>query len=357
MLVAYCPYSSNLKAPGDYRRFAGYCVLNNIKFEILNNSDLKNLDDGYFDFVVVTTASDLTFWAKNNFQKTKIVFECVDSYVFLNNYKIKNILRAPAKYFSGQHSSFYLNYLDIIKIIARKSYAVVCSTEKQRDFFMNFCTNVNVILDYHSSFINLIKNDFSPKKKDEFNLVWEGLPENICFNEFANEVIEFINSYNADSGNNIKIKLNVFTDLYFKKYMNRFVLQNSFYNLKKKTDHIYFHEWNIENINKNIIENDLAIIPLSQSNPLETGKPANKLFLFFKMGMPTITSNTFAYSEVENSFDIKFTFKNIKEFEKLLNTYMDNIEVRKEYSQNAINYIKSELPENKLSNLWSGIFK
>ena len=34
------------------------------------------------------------------------------------------------------------------------------------------------------------------------------------------------------------------------------------------------------------------------------------------MGMPTITSNTFAYSEVENSFDFKFTFKNINDFEK-----------------------------------------
>ena len=111
MLIAYCPNSSTLKAPGDYRRFVGYCVLNNIKFKILNNSDLKGLSDGDFDFVVVTMASDLTFWAKNNFNKTKIIFECVDSYVFLNNYKIKNLLRAPAKYFSGQHSSFYLNFL------------------------------------------------------------------------------------------------------------------------------------------------------------------------------------------------------------------------------------------------------
>ena len=357
MLIAYCPNSINLKAPGDYRRFVGYCVLNKIKFKILDNSNLEDLSDGDFDFVVVTMASDLTFWANNNFNKTKIIFECVDSYVFLNNYKIKNILRAPAKYFSGQHSSFYLNYLDIIKIIARKSYAVVCSTEKQRDFFMNFCSNVNVILDYHSSFINQIKEDFSFKKKNEFNLVWEGLPENICFNEFANEVIEFINKYNSDLSNKIKIKLNVFTDLYFKKYMNRFYLQNSFYNLKKKTDHIYFHEWNIENINKSIIENDLAIIPLSQSNPLEYGKPANKLFLFFKMGMPTITSNTFAYTEVEKSFDLKFTFKNITEFEQLLNIYMKKSEIRKEYSKKAINYINTELPESKLSKLWSGIFK
>ncbi len=357
MRIAYCPNSDSLKSPGDYRRFIGYCLINNIKFEVIRNSELKNLVDGYYDFIVVTMGSDLTFWANNNFVKSKIIFECVDSYVFLNNYKIKNILRAPAKFFSGQHSSFYLNYLDLIKIIARKSFAIVCSTEKQKDFFMNFCTNVNVILDYHSSFINYVKNDFSLKNPKEFNLVWEGLPENICFNKFANEVIEFINNYNLNVNNQIKIKLNVITDLYFKKFMNRFLIQNSYYNLKKKTDHINFFEWNIENINQNIIKNDLAIIPLSQSNPLEYGKPANKLFLFFKMGMPTITSNTFAYSQVEKNLKLRLTFKNINEFEELLKIYMNTIEIREKYSKYAIDYIKSELPESKLSELWSNIFR
>ena len=81
MLIAYCPNSSNLKAPGDYRRFVGYCVLHNIEFKILNNSDLKGPSDGDFDFVVVTMASDLTFWA-NKFIKTKIIFECVDLCIF-----------------------------------------------------------------------------------------------------------------------------------------------------------------------------------------------------------------------------------------------------------------------------------
>ena len=38
----HCPNSSN-PAPGDYRRFVGYCVLHNIEFKILNNSDLKDL--------------------------------------------------------------------------------------------------------------------------------------------------------------------------------------------------------------------------------------------------------------------------------------------------------------------------
>lgn len=357
MRIAYCPISNDLKAPGDYRRFIGYCNTNKVNFEVLNNFELKKIPDGKYDFVVVTMASDLTFWAKNNFKKTKIVFDCVDSYIFLNNIKIKNLFRAPAKFFSGQHSSFTWNYLDLIKIIARKSYAIVCSTQKQRQFFKVFCKNVHIILDYHSSFINVIKKKFLPKTKKEFNLVWEGLPENIIFNEFANEVFEFINEYNSKDKNKVKIKLNVYTDLYFKKFLNKFILQNSLYYLKKKSEHINFFEWNIATINKNIIENDLAIIPLSKSNPLEYGKPANKLFLFFKMGMPTITSNTYSYSEVEKNLNLKITFKNIKEFGQLLDYYMLRIYERKHYSEKALDYINIELPENKLSKLWSNIFK
>ena len=36
---------------------------------------------------------------------------------------------------------------------------------------------------------------------------------------------------------------------------------------------------------------------------------------------------------------------------------MEKTEIREEYSKKAINYINTELPESKLSNLWAGIFK
>ena len=73
--------------------------------------------------------------------------------------------------------------------------------------------------------------------------------------------------------------------------------------------------------------------------------------------MPTITSNTYAYKEVENKFKTKLTFQNIDEFDILMKHYMFNLDARSNYSKNAIKYISKELPENKLSTLWSNIFK
>lgn len=357
MKLAYCPISYDLHAPGDYRRFVGYCNTNNISFKILKIDELKDITDNQYDFVIVTMASDLSFWARKSFLKTKIIFDCVDSYVFLNDYRIKNILRAPAKFFSGQHSSFSLSYINLIKTIAKKSYAIVCSTKKQKIFFMSFCNNVHIILDYHLSLINKKKKNFKLKSKDEFNLVWEGLPENICYNDSAIELIEFINKYNSSPYNKTKIKLNVFTDLYFKRFLNKYFLKNSYYFLKKKSQHINFYEWNSENINSEIIKNDLAIIPLTPNNPLEYGKPANKLFFFLKMGMPTITSNTFAYKEVENKIKLKITFKDLNSMQNLIEYYLNSKIKRELYSKKVANFINLKMPEKKLSEYWRNVFK
>lgn len=356
MKIAYCPISSDLSAPGDYRRFVGFAKENNMNFEVLNSKDLKFIYDGQFDFVIVTMGSDLSYWAANNFTKTKIILDCVDSYIFLNNYKIKNLLRAPAKYFTGQHSTFYLNYINIIKIVAKKSYCIVCSTAIQKNFFLKLSKNVKIILDYHLNFIKKIKTSFNLKKKKEFNLVWEGLPENICNNEFADKMFNYINKYNSIDKNIIKLKINIFTDLYYKKFMNKYYLINSYNLLAKKTKYIKFKEWNKTTINNDIIKNDLAVIPLSKNNPLEYGKPANKLYLFFKMGMPTITSNTYAYKSVQRNTGLKITFDNLNEFDQLIHFYMLKKKNRINYSEKCYKYIISKYPEANLSKLWLSIF-
>ena len=71
MKIAYCPISSNLES-SDYRRFVGYCSSNNVQFDVLNNKDLEKLKDGQYNYVVVTVASDLTYWAKAYLIKLKL---------------------------------------------------------------------------------------------------------------------------------------------------------------------------------------------------------------------------------------------------------------------------------------------
>ena len=66
MNIAYCQISNDLQAPGDYRRFVGYCNSNKVKFTVLRNSDLKSIKDGDFDFAVQSENDKLTVKLKNN---------------------------------------------------------------------------------------------------------------------------------------------------------------------------------------------------------------------------------------------------------------------------------------------------
>ncbi len=352
MKIGYCPISKNLEAPGDYRRFVGYAKLKNLSFEILYIEKLQSIIDGQFDFIVVTMASDLYFWSNVKFIKTKIIFDCVDSYIFLNSMSLKNSLRAPAKFFSKQHSGFSFSYLDLIKKISKKSFSIVCSTENQKNFFLNFCKNVFISLDYHEDHILQKKKNFELKNNDEINLVWEGLPHNIVYSAEAQNIIEYINEANRKKVFNKKIILNVITDLYFYKYLNKYFLKNSFYELLKKTSNIRFFEWNKLNFFKIITSNDLALIPLSQRNPMEYGKPSNKLFLFYKMNMPVIASATPAYKSIERELNHKVTFENISDFQSILEHYIENKENRENYMKDANYLMQNKYPESSISTSW-----
>lgn len=356
MKIAYCPISSNLEAPGDYRRFIGYAKKIYLKFDILYGENLKNITDGEYDFIVVTMASDLYFWSNTEFKKTKIIFDCVDSYIFLNSVGLKQTLRAPAKFFSGQHSGFSFSYLNLIKKIAKKSFSIVCSTIIQKNFFLNFCKDVYISLDYHLDYILEKKKNFNLKKKNELNLVWEGLPHNIIYSNEANNIIKFINHANEKNLFNKKIILNIITDLYYYKYLNKYFLKNSYSELLRITPFINFYEWNKLNFFKNITDNDIAIIPLSQKNPMEYGKPSNKLFLFYKMNMPVIATATPAYKAVEAKLNHKVTYSNIDEFKENINYYLESEKKREDYVNDANNLINNNYPESLITKTWHQAF-
>ena len=352
MKIGYCPISKNLEAPGDYRRFIGYAKKKNLSIEILFSEKLYNIKDGQYDVIVVTMASDLYFWSNVEFSKTKIIFDCVDSYIFLNSMGFKNALRAPAKFFSRQHSGFAFSYLNLIKNIAKKSFSIVCSTEDQKKFFLNYCKDVVISLDYHEDHILKKKIDFTLKNENEINLVWEGLPHNIVYSDEAQNIINFMNYANKKKIFSKKIILNVITDLYYYKYLNKYFLKNTYSELLKKTQYINFFEWNKLNFFENITSNDIALIPLSQRNPMEYGKPSNKLFLFYKMNMPVIASATPAYRSIENQLNHKVTFENIEGFHSLIDHYLLKSENRQKYVEDAKLFINREYPENLISKSW-----
>ena len=88
------------------------------------------------------------------------------------------------------------------------------------------------------------------------------------------------------------------TDLKYGQYMGKYWVKPTAPLAKKIFDNSYVHEWDGKGFAATVCAYDLAIIPLPLNkrfgldNSLAIRKPENKLFLLWRMGMPTVVSAT-----------------------------------------------------------------
>src|SRR3989344_8916382 len=90
--IGYVPLSHNLDKPGDRRRFVYYAKSRNLPFEIAT-------PDEKYDVAVVSQSADLSIWS--GYDKGKIVYDFIDSYLAVPRSSVKGRLRGLAKYLSG----------------------------------------------------------------------------------------------------------------------------------------------------------------------------------------------------------------------------------------------------------------
>ena len=316
MKIGYTPYSEDYSTPSDRRRFVGYTKHRGIAIE---NAYL-NQD---YDVVFLTYLGDVHGWIqkkKTHPQKFKLIFELQDSYL-VEPLSIKTIFRGIGKYLTGTSRKLYWNYKDLLKEACSVADAVVCTSQEQKEVISKYNPNVHICLDYFENEIQTIKSDYS-SKSEKLKLVWEGqagtLHNLLVIKEVLNDLKE-------------DVALHIITDLAYYKYANKYGKTDSTAILKKIKCDKFFYDWEKPNFNKQIIDCDLAIIPINMEDGLQNGKPENKLILFWLMGMPVLTSSTPAYQRIMEKSDVHLNinttqdwyaairrFKNLKEQDRVL---------------------------------------
>jgi glycosyltransferase involved in cell wall biosynthesis len=340
--IGYVPYSMNLEGPGDRRRFCFYTKKRNIQFEVAS-------PDKDYDLLYVTSLADLSFWATYDKGNAKIVFEVIDSYLSVNKSDWKGQLRGLAKFVTRQSRYLQLDYRKAIQAMCQRADAVVCSTEEQKKDISEFCKNVHIILDVHSSVASHVKTDYSAG--DVFNFVWEGLPFNVSssFNEIR-EVLEYLQS-------KYKIALHLVTDLEYGKYMNKYGKQRTAELAKKIFPNTYIYEWNEQMCSTIITACDLALIPLPLDDTFLAGKPENKLLLLWRMGMPTVVSATPAYKRAMERSGLQMACRTQQDWQETLERYILDEAARREAGQNGKNFAESNYSEERILKLWDNLFE
>ena len=197
---------------------------------------------------------------------------------------------------------------------------------------------------------------------NKIKIVWEGRCENLeSLSLFVEPFQKLVKKFP-------EIELHIFSDFqsynpffpFYKKnsikilkklFGNLFSTNTTFYN-----SHVYFHQWNKVLTPKTICYSDIAIIPLDSSNSFHYGKSYNKLIMFQKHKIPTITSKIPSYCEFEKKIGINFTCKSQNEWIKKITKIIINKNYRLQLVNKSFSYVQKEYSINKFSSQWKGLF-
>ena len=121
-------------------------------------------------------------------------------------------------------------------------------------------------------------------------------------------------------------------------------------------------QWNGKNFAETVCSFDLALIPLPLNkrfgldNSLAIRKPENKLFLLWRMGLPTVVSATPAYQRVMDQCGLAMTCRTQNEWFNILEKYMMDENLRKEAGQKGKAFLEKNYSEETMLSKWDDLF-
>jgi len=337
--IGYVPASADFTHPADRRRFPAYASRRNLRIETADPTE-------YYDLVIVTLKADLTRWGRYTKANARVLFDMIDSYYAVPRTDIKGLLRGSAKFVTGEVSHLVPSYWSMLDAMCRRADAVVCTTEEQAQHARRFCDNVHVILDIHSDLVGQVKQNYAAG--EVFNLVWEGLPQNIRFLEELSGALAYLSS-------KYKIALHVVTDLHYYEYMGRYWKRATWRRARKIFKDTYLYEWNPQLLSPILVACDLGLIPVPLSSPLEAGKPENKLLLFWRMAVPVVTSATRAYRRTMRQAGVEMCCHTLQDWKRTLEYYLLNEDARSGAGRRGKGFADTCYGEAAILARWDGV--
>ena len=338
--IGYVPYNERFDQIGDWGRFYHYAKKRNLTFEIAKPTET-------YDVVIVTQGGDISVWANYHKGHAKVVYDIVDAYLTIPRSDVKGVLRGLAKFVAGQSRRLRLDHWKAIQDMCRRSDAVVCNTGDLRRMVLEFCRNVHMILDVDVGMTRSVKDDYGAG--DVFNFVWQGLPQNV---RFFHEIQDVLRSIQAKR----RIALHIVAPLEFRQYMNKYHLQRTYDIARRIFNGAYVYDWNKGLLSRIITACDMALIPIPLDDAFASGKSANKLLIFWRMGMPTIVSSTPAYSEAMDHVGLPMACRTPQEWNETLDQYMSDEDARRDAGQRGRAFAEEHYGEEKILGQWDDVF-
>jgi len=340
--VGYSTLHDDPTGPGDRRRFCAYAARRDLPYEIARPAER-------YDIVVSSASGDLSLWSELP-RQTKFILDMVDSYLAVEGTSPRAAFRGLFKYAFGHTRRLHLNYRRLIEDSCRRADAVICTTEEQRESILRLCPNVHVILDFQSEVASSVKQDYG--RGEVFHLVWEGLGQNV---QTFRELRGAFRTLRARH----RIALHLITDLEYPRVSTSHWMRPTkdlVRELFGRAD-VYLYEWNTKMFATVCTSCDLAVIPIPLGSPFLRGKPENKLVLFWRMGLPVVTSATPAYERAMGRAGLAMTCKSEQDWVMMLERYLGDESARREAGRRGLEYAREEYSDARLEKQWDDVFE
>lgn len=338
--IGWLSASDDFRHPADQRTFWHYARIRGLNWEI------ARLDQRY-DVVYLSQRADITQWV--NYKKGKIIYELSDSYLTESQQiAFKPMFRGLAKFVTRQTRFLSLSYRNALERMLKRADAVFCGTDEQRKLIEPFNMNIHRLVAFHEDLIRVVKPSYQSVLP--FRFVWEGLPALTGFKSIV-PILETLKDQQD-------FTLHLITDIRRGRYLNKYfpIETRKLISRIIPFSGVYLYEWNPHLFSSIVTACDLAIIPIPLDRPFWVGKPANKLLLFWRMGMPVLTSATPAYKKEMDNCGLDMACTTLEDWEEKINKYMHDEKIRLEAAKRAKAYVDCEYSEEKLIALWDAAF-
>jgi glycosyltransferase involved in cell wall biosynthesis len=339
--IGWAPFRTDYSHPGDRRRFGYYARHRGVEFE-------RARPDGDYDIVIVSSTADLVWWSKQS--RARVVFDLIDPYLDVPDLQLKAALRGTAKYAVGELSRPVLSYRRLVARTCRHAAAVVVTSTDQRRAALAQNPNVHVIVDAHDDATGPVKGDYATGRP--LALVWEGLGVNLKYLAAVRPALQALHAEQP-------LELHIATNLSYPRWLNRFGHRSASADAESAAGvPVKAYEWSERTLPWIAAACDIAIIPLSLDDPFTRGKSAQKLFWFWRWGVPTLTSATPAYAEAMDAAGCGLGLVHRPEdWSAALRRVVRDAELRASLGRSGYEYTLREMSRERILERWDKVFR
>lgn len=343
--IGYFPNSNSLAAPADRRRFVYYARHRGLEFELA--------DPGRdYDIVVLNQRADLGAWTDYGRGRAKIIYEANDSYIAVPMTDFRQAFRGTFKFLSGQTRKLQMNYRSAVVNMCKRADAVICTTSEQRSLISEHCRNTHVILDFQNEDVLACKTSY--QSGNFLHVVWEGLASSGMPLQQLRDILK-------PAAGKRSIVMHFVTDLNYRKYSNRFwsvdVQKLVSRALQGVVSKVHVHEWSASTLASVCVSSDLALIPVNERDPLQLGKPENKLLLLWRMGIPVLTSDTPAYRRAMDAAKLQMSCRSLSEWRSRFEEFGSSASARERAGKAGLAVAQERYSTEEMMRRWDVVME